>query len=201
MKKYLVASAVLLATAPSVLALSNSFAPFVPYERVEIRNEKQNYCLDPKYSDGAKGSNVQLWSCTGELDQQWYIRPLSKYENTWFEIRNAKSNLCLDAEGDWGYKGDNIGVWTCDGKADQTWRLEGGSVFINGANGYVLDAFKKDGGHNRNVLLWEYDYDYDWPDKPFDQHWYPKKVSSSGSGNGGGNDGGFIDPPCNPICP
>lgn len=208
MKKYLVATAALIVVAPSVFSFTNHFAPFSPYERVEIRNEKQNYCLDPKYSDGAKGSNVQLWNCTGELDQQWYIRPTSQYENTWFEIRNAKSNLCLDAAGEWGHKGDNIGIWTCDGRGDQIWRLDGwenGVVFIN-INGYVLDPVGKDGGHNRNVVLWDYDYDFDYPYIPFDQHWYPKKPSNSGGSGGsngggsGGGDGDIIEPPCSPIC-
>ncbi len=82
--------------------------------RYEIVNEDGGKCLDvdkPHMSEN--GAKVQLWKCTGVIEQQWFIR-----DNT---IVNAGGQKCLDVATPRTQNGAIVRAWTCGPQRQQTW--------------------------------------------------------------------------------
>lgn len=81
----------------------------------EIRHQETNLCLNPKGTDGAKGTNVLIYTCDGHQDQKW------KYIPATGEIISKASNRCLNVHGYDVTAGKNVTLANCDGGYDQKW--------------------------------------------------------------------------------
>jgi len=138
----------------------------------QFRNDFQaNRCLDAKYdaggNPGMEGDPVQIWDCSGGVNQKWY-RELVEQDsagNAWYRIRNwFGGGLCLDAKNDGAgnpnQDGDPVQMWTCGVNSPwQEWRFLNNSTIKNHFGlQKCLDA-KGDGGWNPGlngdpVQLW-----------------------------------------------
>ena len=109
-------------------------------------------CMDAQDNGLTPGKVVQLWTCTGSVNQQFVW-------NAAGEIRHGA--LCVADAGGGGQNGDALIVWTCNGTSSQHWTgtADGRVVGINGrcmdapwgrtANGTVLQLWDCYGGLNQ----------------------------------------------------
>jgi non-reducing end alpha-L-arabinofuranosidase len=90
-------------------------------------------CLDAQNADpwtpGMSGDPLQLWPCTGGLNQQWSAESESDLSwilliNDWNQARGGTA-MCLDAltEGTRtpDVDGDNVQLFTCNNHNNQQW--------------------------------------------------------------------------------
>ena len=83
-------------------------------DRYQIINAEGGKCLDvdkPHMSEN--GAKVQLWKCTGVIEQEWFVR-----NNT---IVNAGGQKCLDVATPRTHDGAIVRAWTCGPQRQQTW--------------------------------------------------------------------------------
>ena len=113
-------------------------------------NQAHQLCLDAAAQTIANnGGIVQIWTCVGDTNQQWY--------SVGNEIRNLADGKCLDAN--WSTDGNNGGVvqiWSCNNGPNQQWVVNGNAQLVNQAHGLCLDAnWGTDGSNGGKVQLWQ----------------------------------------------
>ena len=70
-------------------------------------------CLDVVNQSTANGAQVQVWSCSGNANQQW------TYDGTSLRVYGTK---CLDVTGGSTTNGTKLQIWDCaSGNANQAW--------------------------------------------------------------------------------
>jgi hypothetical protein len=131
-------------------------------------NQAHRICLDAAtQTDNANGGKVQLWSCNGGADEQWYFKSVG---SGWGELVNRAHGLCLDASAQAdGNNGDVVQVWKCLGDTNQLWKnthfnqpwaILGGTLENQAAvdiqtGTLCLDAAaQSDGSNGDKVQLW-----------------------------------------------
>jgi hypothetical protein len=91
-----------------------------------IVNGYGRLCLDAETDNGGKpnqnGDKVQLYACTGSVQQQW------RYDTANHRLINRYAGLCLDAKTESatvnaGWNGDKVQLWSCSGAFNQRWDL------------------------------------------------------------------------------
>lgn len=75
-----------------------------------------NKCLDASNHGTSNGTQVIVWDCNGQANQQWTV-------NANGTVVGTQSNLCLDANGQDTVSGTKLILWSCDGQANQQWSL------------------------------------------------------------------------------
>jgi poly(3-hydroxybutyrate) depolymerase len=75
-----------------------------------------NMCLDASGAGTSNGTQVIIWSCNGQPNQQWNV-------NSGGTITGVQSGLCLDANSAGTTSGTKIILWSCNGQANQQWSL------------------------------------------------------------------------------
>jgi hypothetical protein len=75
-----------------------------------------NKCLDASGAGTANGTNVVIWDCNNQANQQWNL-------NSNGTITGAQSGLCLDANGAGTANGTKLILWSCHGGNNQQWSL------------------------------------------------------------------------------
>ena len=74
-----------------------------------------NKCLDAFNFGTSNGTQVVIWDCHGQANQQWNV-------NANGTITGVQSGLCLDASGLGTSNGTKVHLWTCGGgQANQQW--------------------------------------------------------------------------------
>jgi hypothetical protein len=73
-------------------------------------------CLDANGQGTSPGTQVIIWDCNGQANQQWTV-------NAGGTITGVQSGLCLDAYGAGTASGTKIIIWSCNGGANQQWSL------------------------------------------------------------------------------
>jgi lysophospholipase L1-like esterase len=92
-----------------------------------IRNVASARCLDVTGASQAGGTQVQIWDCNGQSNQQW--TPTSAGE------LRVYGNKCLDVYNQSAADGTQVQIYDCNGQSNQKWRLNGdGSITAVGAN-------------------------------------------------------------------
>jgi rare lipoprotein A (peptidoglycan hydrolase) len=71
-------------------------------------------CLDVADRSTADGARAQLWTCTGDTNQQWGV-------NTAHDIVNPQADKCLDVADNNPANSTRAQIWTCTGAANQKW--------------------------------------------------------------------------------
>jgi hypothetical protein len=107
-------------------------------------------CLDADLNTiGADGTKVQLWTCNGSPQQQWFL-----YSDG--TIRNGLSGRCLDADTKTAFVlGGKVQLWDCNGGPQQIWDQHGAGgggtarkSFTDELDALCLDADTKTIGTN-----------------------------------------------------
>jgi Ricin-type beta-trefoil lectin domain len=79
-------------------------------------SDSDNMCLDKPGGRNGNGTKLEIWTCNGGANQQWY----TSYPFPGREWRNGESNTCLDAPLD-DFSNPDVEVWTCNGGLNQEW--------------------------------------------------------------------------------
>jgi hypothetical protein len=75
-----------------------------------------NKCLDALGQGTGNGTQVGIWDCNGQANQQWNV-------NSNGTITGAQSGLCLDVSGAGTANGTKVQLWACNGQSNQQWTL------------------------------------------------------------------------------
>ncbi len=103
-------------------------------------------CLDVWGAGTANGSNVAIFGCHGNPNQQWVV------EGT--RIRNVGSNRCLDVWGGGTANATNVAIWDCHGNPNQQWVIEGERIRNVGSN-RCLDIEGASSSDGANVFIYD----------------------------------------------
>ena len=102
-------------------------------------------CVDVPYGSTVPGSELVLWDCNGQTNQQY----------TWTPNGELKvMGLCVDALSGLGNLGDKIGTWTCNGNNAQKWTLTAAGE-LRGINNRCIDVAYGDGNNGGKLVLWD----------------------------------------------
>ena len=101
-------------------------------------------CVDDSAFSTANGNKIQMWDCTGGVNQQWTVQPdgtLQVY------------GKCMDITGANYGNGTLIELWTCNGGANQQWKASNGTL-VNPASGKCLDDPGSSTANGTQLILW-----------------------------------------------
>ena len=92
-----------------------------------LRNVGSARCLDVTGASQTSGTQVQIWDCNGQSNQQWTLTSAG-------ELR-VYGNKCLDVYNQSAADGAQVQIYDCNGQNNQKWRLNSdGSITAVGAN-------------------------------------------------------------------
>ncbi|MFG1866411.1 lectin [Microbispora bryophytorum] len=92
-----------------------------------IRGVGSGRCLDVTEASQTNGTQVEIWDCNGQSNQQWTSTSAG-------ELR-VYGGKCLDVNGAGTADGTSVIIWDCNGQNNQKWRLNSdGSITAVGAN-------------------------------------------------------------------
>ncbi len=132
-------------------------------------------CLDVVNQSTANGAAVQVWSCSGNANQQW------TYDGTSLRVYGTK---CLDVTGGSTTNGTKLQIWDCSsGNANQKWTRSGNTLVWSNES-KCLDLT---GGAAANGTLLQ-----SWACVAGDtnQEWTLGTTSGGGGSSSGGTSGG-----------
>ncbi len=81
-----------------------------------ITSAASGRCVDVNAGTTAHGTQLQVWDCNGQANQQGNA-------NSDGTLTNAQSGLCLDAYGAGTANGTKIDLWTCNAGSNQRWTM------------------------------------------------------------------------------
>ncbi|MFI7040492.1 lectin [Microbispora rosea] len=111
-----------------------------------IRGVGSGRCLDVTGVSQNNGTQVQIWDCNGQANQQWTTTSAG-------ELR-VYGNKCLDVNGGSTADGSSVIIWDCNGQSNQQWRLNSdGSITAVGAN-KCLDAPNYSTANGVKLQIW-----------------------------------------------
>ena len=101
-------------------------------------------CADDSAFSTANGNKIQMWDCTGGVNQQWTAEPdgtLQVY------------GKCMDITGANYGNGTLIELWDCNGGGNQQWHASNGTL-VNPASGKCLDDPGSNTANGTQLVLW-----------------------------------------------
>nr|WBO81683.1 endo-1,4-beta-xylanase [Streptomyces sp. SBE_14.2] len=96
----------------------------------QIKGVGSGRCLDVPNASTSDGTQVQLWDCHSNSNQQWTYTDAG-------ELR-VYGNKCLDAGGTGN--GTRVQIYSCWGGDNQKWRLNSDGTIVGVQSGLCLDA-------------------------------------------------------------
>jgi len=87
-------------------------------------------CLDDPGSKTANGTLVGVWSCNGNTNQRWTVKP---------DGTVRVFGMCLEVKGNSLTAGTPVELWTCNGGANQQWKPRADGTLQNPRSGRCLD--------------------------------------------------------------
>jgi endo-1,4-beta-xylanase len=98
----------------------------------ELRSVGANRCVDVPNASTSNGTQVQLWDCHGQSNQQWAYTSSKQL--------TVYGTKCLGASGRGTTNGTAVVIWDCDGDANQQWNLNANGTITGVQSGLCLDA-------------------------------------------------------------
>ncbi|MCG5221087.1 lectin [Streptosporangium sp. KLBMP 9127] len=103
-------------------------------------------CLDVTGASQANGTQVVIWDCNGQNNQQWASTAAG-------ELR-VYGNKCLDVNNNGTADGTGVLIWDCNGQNNQKWRFNtDGTITAVGAN-KCLDVANNATTNNARLQIW-----------------------------------------------
>ncbi|MFE5189943.1 endo-1,4-beta-xylanase [Streptomyces sp. NPDC056628] len=96
----------------------------------QIKGVASGRCLDVPNASTTDGTQLQLWDCHTNSNQQWTVTDAG-------ELR-VYGNKCLDAAGTGN--GTKVQIYSCWGGDNQKWRLDSDGSIVGVQSGLCLDA-------------------------------------------------------------
>lgn len=111
-----------------------------------IRGVGSARCVDVTGMSQTNGTQVQIWDCNGQANQQWT-------QTASGELR-VYGNKCLDVNGRATADGSSVIIWDCSGQSNQQWRFNtDGSITAVGAN-KCLDIPSNSTANGTKLQIW-----------------------------------------------
>ncbi|MEO3876259.1 ricin-type beta-trefoil lectin domain protein [Nonomuraea sp. B12E4] len=110
------------------------------------RNVNAGRCLDVPNASQTNGTQLQLWDCNGQSNQQW--------TSTSSKQLQVYGNKCLDANGQGTSNGTQVIIWDCNGQANQQWNINTDGTITGVQSGLCMEASNFGTGNGTKVQLW-----------------------------------------------
>lgn len=111
-------------------ALNGGTTTTPPVDSGQIKGTGSGRCLDVPNAGTADGTQLQLWDCHSNSNQQWAYTEAG-------ELR-VYGDKCLDAAGTGN--GAKVQIYSCWGGDNQKWRLNSDGSIVGVQSGLCLDA-------------------------------------------------------------
>jgi endo-1,4-beta-xylanase len=98
----------------------------------ELRSVGASRCVDVPNASTSNGTQVQLWDCHGQSNQQWTYTASKQL--------TVYGSKCLGASGRGTTNGTAVVIWDCDGDSNQQWNLNPNGTITGVQSGLCLDA-------------------------------------------------------------
>ncbi|MFF7893201.1 endo-1,4-beta-xylanase [Streptomyces sp. NPDC007907] len=125
----------------AVLNALNGGTSTPPSGSGQIKGIGSGRCLDVPGAGTTDGTQLQLWDCHGNANQQWTYTDAG-------ELR-VYGNKCLDAAGTGN--GTKVQIYSCWGGDNQKWRLNSDGTIVGVQSGLCLDSVA--GGTANGTLI------------------------------------------------
>jgi hypothetical protein len=104
-------------------------------------------CIDVPNSSQTGGTQVQLYDCNGQTNQQWTY-------NSAHELQVYGGTDCLDANGQGTSPGTKAIIWPCNGQTNQHWNVNSNGTITGVQSGLCLDVTGASTANGALVELW-----------------------------------------------
>ncbi|WP_319019094.1 ricin-type beta-trefoil lectin domain protein [Microbispora sitophila] len=111
-----------------------------------LRNVNAGRCLDVPNLSQTNGTQLQLWDCNGQTNQQWTYTSSRQ-----LQVYGTK---CLDAEAAGTANGTRAIIWDCNGQANQQWNVNADGTITGVQSGLCLEASNFGTSNGTKVQLW-----------------------------------------------
>ncbi|WP_204289664.1 RICIN domain-containing protein, partial [Microbispora amethystogenes] len=111
-----------------------------------VRNVNAGRCLDVPGASTANGSQLNLWDCNGQSNQQWTYTSSKQLQ--------VYGNKCLDAEAGGTANGTRAIIWDCNGQGNQQWNVNSDGTITGVQSGKCLEASNFGTANGTKVQLW-----------------------------------------------
>ncbi|MBB5783300.1 endo-1,4-beta-xylanase [Nonomuraea jabiensis] len=119
--------------------------PTPPGDNGQIKGVASGRCLDVPNASTTDGTQVQLWDCNGQSNQQWSSTSAG-------EIK-VYGNKCLDAAGTGN--GTKVQIYGCWGGDNQKWRVNSDGSIVGVQSGRCLDAVGTGTANGTQIQLYD----------------------------------------------
>ncbi|MFC5761481.1 RICIN domain-containing protein, partial [Actinacidiphila bryophytorum] len=109
-----------------------------------IKGVASGRCVDVPNSTTTDGTQVQLWDCNGQANQQWTATSAGELTTV--------GGKCLDAAGTGN--GVKVQIYSCWGGDNQKWRVNSDGTIVGVQSGLCLDATGAATGNGTLIELW-----------------------------------------------
>jgi hypothetical protein len=103
-------------------------------------------CVDVPGGTQTGGTQVQLWDCNGQSNQQWTYTSAG-------ELR-VYGGDCLDANAQGTSPGTKVIIWPCDGQQNEKWTVNANGTVTGAQSGLCLDATGAGTANGTLIELW-----------------------------------------------
>ncbi|WP_318307156.1 arabinofuranosidase catalytic domain-containing protein [Amycolatopsis solani] len=106
-------------------------------------------CLDVPGSTTTPGTQLQIYSCSGQANQSW-----TRTSSNQLTVSVGGQTLCLDASGNGTSAGTKVVTWSCHGGANQQWTVNSNGTVTGAQSGLCLDVTSASTANGALVELW-----------------------------------------------
>jgi hypothetical protein len=106
-------------------------------------------CLDDPNSSTSGGTQQQIYSCTGQPNQNWTHTASGE-----LTVTVNGTTFCLDANGKGTTNGTKAIIWSCNGQNNQQWNLNSNGTVTGVASGLCLDVTGASTANGALAQLW-----------------------------------------------
>ncbi|CAG7641697.1 arabinofuranosidase catalytic domain-containing protein [Actinacidiphila bryophytorum] len=106
-------------------------------------------CLDVPNSSTTLGTQLQIWDCNGQANQQW-----TRTSSNELTVTLGGTQLCLDAANKGTTAGTKVETWSCNGQSNQQWQLNSNGTITGVQSGLCLDVTAASTANGALAELW-----------------------------------------------
>jgi hypothetical protein len=113
----------------------------------EIHAVEAGKCLDVPNATQTEGTQVDIWDCNGNPNQQWTATSSGQLTVYW-------GGDCLEAFGQGTAPGTEVDIWPCSGGTNQQWSLNANGTITGVQSGLCLDVTEASTADGALAELW-----------------------------------------------
>jgi hypothetical protein len=106
-------------------------------------------CLDVPNSSTTPGTQLQIYSCSGQAGQSW-----TRTSSNQLSVTLNGTTLCMDAYGQGTTAGTKVTTWSCNSQANQQWTLNSNGTVTGVQSGLCLDVTGASTANGALAELW-----------------------------------------------